>query len=304
MSVSLPIACAIDQYYILPLAVLLESLKRSLRPDVRPVVFLIHNGIPPRAVDALSAIVEIRPVRPTADQLAASPRDDHFPPEASFPLLLAEVLPHLDRVLFLDADLLVLDDLWTLWETSLEHKTLAATVDAAVPFCSSPRGIKGWPELGIPRDAPYFNGGVLLIDLERWRARNVGARVRRYFDGVCQQVDFLHQEALNAALWDDWQPLHPRWNVLASRAGRLFGGLPGDAWKKPGIVHFAGRMKPWRAPVGGPFDAPYRHIMQSVIPTIAPEPTTWRDHCNSLYDRYFRAACYPLERLLWRQRLI
>src|SRR2546430_9309804 len=51
-------------------------------------------------------------------QLSAAPRDLHFPREASFPLLLAEVLPPaLERILFLDADMLVLEDLANLWET-------------------------------------------------------------------------------------------------------------------------------------------------------------------------------------------
>jgi lipopolysaccharide biosynthesis glycosyltransferase len=290
---------------VLPLAVLLESLQRQLRPGYEPILYLIHAGIAEADVTAVSRGVETHSIVPSAAQIAAAPRDPHFPPEASIPLLLAELLPRgLERVLFLDADMLVLDDLANLWETPLEGHVLAAVSDSAVPLCSAPRGVKGWEALGIPREAPYFNGGVLMIDLAQWREREVTRRVRHYFENTHERIDFLHQEALNAVLWDNWKQLDPRWNLLASRAGRPFERSGSEAWRRPGIVHFAGRMKPWRAPIGGPFNTSYQQSLQRVRPLIAPEPPTLRDRLHSLYDRYLRATLYPLEQYLWRQRLI
>lgn len=115
--------------------------------------------------------------------------------------------------------MLVLEDLASLWETPLDQHVLAAAPDTTVPFCSAPRGVKGWQTLGIPREAAYFNCGVLMIHLARWRQREVTRRVHQYLETT---RDFLHQEALNAVLWDDWKPLDSRWNLLASRAeGRM-----------------------------------------------------------------------------------
>ena len=290
---------------MLPLVVLLESLTQHLRPGVEPVLYLIHARMPPGALAAISSKVETHSIVPSEAQLAAAPRSPHFPPEASIPLLLAELLPGgLERVLFLDADMLVLDDVATLWETPLGPHVLAAAPDGAVPFCSAARGVKGWQSLGIPRDAPYFNGGVLMIDLARWRERDVTRRALAYLETTREPIDFLHQEALNAVLWDDWKQLDARWNLLASLAGRTYERAVSEAWRHPGIVHFAGRMKPWRAPIGGPFNAPYQQSLERVLPLITPEPPTLRDRFHSVYDRYLRAALYPLEQYLWRQRLI
>ena len=303
MSVVLPIACAINDRYVLPLAVMLESVKQHLRPGVQPILYLVHSGISRAGLDLISSIVEARPIVPPSADIAAAPHNARLSPEATFPLLLADVLPRtLERVLFLDADLLALDDLWKLWEAPLERHVVAAAFDSAVPLCSSPRGVKQWRSMGIPREAPYFNSGVLLIHLERWRERGVTPRVRQVIESGREPLDFLHQGPLNAVLWNDWQQLDIRWNLPGSSAGRPHGRIPREAWQSPGIVHFAGRMKPWRAPVGGPFNEPYRQVLERVNPK--PEPRTLRDTLQSCYDRYGRAFCYPLERLLWRGRLI
>ena len=198
----------------------------------------------------------------------------------------------------------MLEDLASLWETPLDQRALAAVPDAAVPRCSACRGVKGWRELGIPESAAYFNGGVLLIHLERWRERGVTRRAQHYFDVTRGPVDFLHQEALNAVLWDDWKRLESRWNLLASVAGRSHEHPASDAWNRPGIVHFSGRMKPWRAPVGGPFYAPYLAALERVRPLFSTPPVTLRERFQSVYDRYLRGVLYPFERRLWRQRLL
>ena len=94
------------------------------------------------------------------------------------PLLLGELLPDdVERVLFLDADLLVLDDPTGLLEVDLGGRALAAAVDGAIALCSGPRGVRAWREQGIPAFAPYFNAGVMAISLRDWRERD-GRRPR------------------------------------------------------------------------------------------------------------------------------
>jgi lipopolysaccharide biosynthesis glycosyltransferase len=303
--IKLPIVCAIDQSYVLPLAVMLESLKHHLRDGFLPVLYLMHSGIPRHSLEAISALVETHSIVPSDAQSSASPSDRKFPREASYLLLLSESLPStLERVVFLDADMLVLDDLANLWETPMGSHVLAAAPDSTVPRCSSPRGVKGWRKLGIPPGAAYFNAGVLLIDIARWRERDVTQRVRHYFETTSEPIDFLHQEALNAVLWDDWQPLHSRWNLLASLAGRAYEHPPSEAWRQPGVVHFAGRMKPWRAPIGGPFNRPYRKVLDRLRPHFPSEPPSLHDHLCSLYDRYLRTVFFVAEKYLWRLRVI
>ena len=125
-----PIACAVDHSYVLPLAVMLESLTQHLRPGLHAELYLIHAGLPQSSLSSVSSIIETHSIPLSGAQLSAAPRAPRFPREASAPLLLPELLPpDVERILFLDADMLVLQDLANLWETPLDDHVLAA-----VPF--------------------------------------------------------------------------------------------------------------------------------------------------------------------------
>ena len=79
-------------------------------------------------------------------------------------LYLAELLPaELDKVLYLDGDVIVRHSLLPLWNTNIEEKAVAAAYD-----CSSGR-IEYYNRLKYPFELGYFNAGVLLINLKYWR---------------------------------------------------------------------------------------------------------------------------------------
>lgn len=284
---------------------MLTSLKEHLRPSYRLVLYLVHRGLSENVLASISRLVETHSIVPSPESVAAIPKHSHFPPEAAYPLLLPELLPEtLDRILFLDADLLVLDDLAQLWEIPIGERVLGAAPDAAIPFCCSPRGVKNQGELGISEDALYFNCGVLLIRLAAWRRREVTRRAFGYLRKVGRHVDFLHQEALNAVLWDDWLPLEIRWNLLGSLAGRPYGPLGSANCRNPGIIHFAGRFKPWRAPIGGPFNRQYRTALSQVTQWAPAVKPALLDKLLSLYDRHLRNCLYSCEQALWKRRLL
>jgi len=297
------VASAISKHYLLPFAVLLDSLTQTLRSGHGLVCHLLHRDLDAADLRLLGGLVDLDPIRVGDVRMRDAPYDARFPPVAAFPLLLADVLPHeIQRVLFLDADMLVMDDVGPLWGLTLDGHAIAAAQDGAIPLCSSPRGVKGWRESGIPRETPYFNGGMLLIDLPVWRAHEVTRRVHDYLRRNRGNVDFLHQEALNAVLWRQRLIVDPRWNLLASRAGRPSDRAGSEAWLRPGIVHFSGRVKPWRSLGGGPFQEPYRKVMNRVSVCFPADPPTITDRLQGFYDRRCRDALYRLEEFCWRMR--
>lgn len=161
-------------------------------------------------------------------------------------MIIEEYLPRdLDRVLWLDCDLLILDDLTQLFDQPLHGAVLAAARDPFVARLDSPFGIACWKELGLAGDAPYFNAGVLLIDLNLWRRRQLGGQCLAYLRERGSQVFFSDQEALNAIVGADWVALEDRWNASANRFHSRMQDLQGQP---PSIIHFAGRVKPWNVP--------------------------------------------------------
>jgi lipopolysaccharide biosynthesis glycosyltransferase len=285
------LAAAVNAHYLIPLRVMLSSLTRHLPTHRRAILYLIHIGLSPADLAQVNEIVDTRSIQPTPAQLAAAVRSPRFPLEASFPLLLPDLLPpHLERVLFLDADLLIRADITPLWQTPLPSQILAAAIDQAVRTCGCRRGVKNCPARRIPPSSPYFNCGVLLIDLPRWRQHNVSELARQYLAETGPAADFLHQEALNAVLPNQWLPLDPRWNTHPTA------NLPDAA-----IVHFAGRLKPWRSRAAGPHGLAYHEELARFHMS---ESGSTRDSCIGFYDRNLRSLLYPLERWLWTNRLI
>ena len=286
---------AIDDRYVIPLRVMIASLLERLDSAATPVLHVVQRALSAASREALSDLMDVRYVTPTQSEIELIPKHRTIAAEVGFPMLVPQLLPELERVLFLDADLLVLDDILPLWETPLGGKTLAAVPDPAIGLCSMRRGVVDWQTRGIPAEHPYFNGGVMLIDLDAWRTRAVTSRTLSYMQMHIETADFMHQGPLNATTWDDWLPLDRRWNLSGAFAGRR-----GDtSATNPGIVHFAGRMKPWLAPVGGPFEPAYAATMARL--DLERPPSDLRRRALSFYDRNARDRLHPIERSAWRR---
>jgi lipopolysaccharide biosynthesis glycosyltransferase len=213
------------------------------------------------------------------------------------------------RVLYLDADAVVLRPIEPLWATALDTHVCACSQDLAVPTVASGMAIRGYVELGLGADTPYFNAGVMLIDTARWQAEAVGARAVAYLAEHAKEVNLFDQEALNVALAGRWQRVSYRWNLIASVAGRPFLVVPDEqradyhaSLSEPCIVHFAGTLKPWRNPyLRGRWFEQYREIMRGARPSHVFEPSLGR-LVEAVYDAWLRDITYPVERAIWEAR--
>ena len=92
-----------------------------------------------------------------------------------------------------------------------------ATQDMLVPTLGARFGVASYQELGIDADAEYFNAGIMLIDVARWRSDDIAARALTYLRRYRRRVYFWDQEALNAAMVGNWTKLDARWNWSPDR---------------------------------------------------------------------------------------
>jgi lipopolysaccharide biosynthesis glycosyltransferase len=246
---TLHLACAADSANALPLAAMLRSVAAHLDPESTLRVHAVG--------DRLSAEQRRRVELSIADRAAIEWVDPHalgtqrlpswgrMPPTVYQKLLLADWLPpEIDRALWLDCDLVVLADLAQLWRHPLGDAIVGAVADELVASLGARFGVCAHRELGLdPRDR-YFNAGVLLVDLPRWRAARVSARCFDYLERHRDRLTFWDQEALNAVLAGAWKELGRDWNRNASLRR-----LERPASRTPDrIVHYCGRLKPWLYP--------------------------------------------------------
>ena len=173
----------------------------------------------------------------------------HINRAAYLRLMLDQLLPeNVTKVIYLDTDLLVLDDIETLWHTPLEGKPMAAVPDLGI-LCSKRMVKQKEATLGIPAGDLYFNSGVMVLDLAAWRSHHYG---RQVLEKVAQGAFRHHdQDGLNLVFKDNWQALPLRWNVIPPIFTLPLKVLTHSTWRRkaieaakhPAVFHWAGRYK-------------------------------------------------------------
>lgn len=253
------VVTAADAAYALPLAVMLRSAVEHLAPGASLEAFVLDDGMGEelrrKVRRSLPERLTLHWTAPPAQAWHGLPLWGRMPATTYCKLLMPSVLPEgLSRVLWLDADILVRADLGALWRRDLGEHTILASADPFVRSLSSRFGVAGWRELDLPGDAAYFNAGVMLVDLARWRRDRVTARAEQYLRRFRDRVIFHDQEALNAVLAGAWGPLDGRWNRGVGAA--LLGRADGDE-RAAAILHYSGSLKPWRLRIRSRYQAVY-----------------------------------------------
>ena len=148
-------------------------------------------------------------------------------------IFISELLPDLsDTVLYLDSDTLIVDSIAELFATELNGQPLALAPDAAHPAYKK--------VISLPSDKPYYNTGVALIDLGRWRELKCTERLLDELKRPSVRNPLGDQDIIVRVLNDDIIELDKRWNFL-SQYIMLGTNIT------PAVYHFSGNTmgRPW-----------------------------------------------------------
>lgn len=112
-------------------------------------------------------------------------------------LFVADMVPaDMDRILYLDCDILVCDSLQRLWNTDLQGYALGAVQDAISNTTKA--------TVGLAPEEQYFNSGMLLINLAKWREQNIGGKCFSFIQERNGSVVHHDQGVLNGVLRNQW----------------------------------------------------------------------------------------------------
>ena len=236
-----------DNLYACHLGVMLTSLFSSSAGKTAFTVTVLDGGISRKDVDILTRLAEsyrasISFVAMDRYQFKHYPLSNHIRQAAYYRISVSEIVDSsVRKVLYLDCDIIIKEDITELWDTDINRYSAAAVEE---PYFDRHE------DLLLPADAVYFNSGVLLINLERWRANRIGDKAHAF---ILKHPDVLllhDQDALNAVLYGEWLPLHPKWNLQTD----MFGLCPlssspdqavHEAVAHPAVIHFTTSSKPW-----------------------------------------------------------
>lgn len=246
------VAVAANAAFLMPLAVMLRTIDSAHEPG-GVAVTVIHDGLPAtdreRVAEGLSGL-ELTWLHAPLEKLQGARYPTILTRASLFRLLLPELLPALDRVIYVDIDTLVIDTLRPLWDLDLTGWQAAAVRDAGNPFVAGPGG-PDWRALGLNPDDPYLNSGLLVVALDAWRSDEVSARA---LDMLRKDTfQWGDQDALNVTLRGRWKELPRRWNLQTKDAQGA--GIAWALWREdveravahPAVIHYTEHLKPWHA---------------------------------------------------------
>ena len=268
---SINILVTFDENYIPPFRTMLKSLVLN-NPGETFHIWLLHSTIPAEALHELEEYCAKQGAAMTSlnvkrSMFKNSPISKRYPQEMYYrllaPLLLRESI---NKIIYLDPDILVINSIRPLWETELGDCIFAAASHVGVTGVMNEIN-----RVRLGKEHDYYNSGVMLIDLVK--ARFV-VDMEEIFQCVREHKEELvlpDQDVFNYLYGHQIVPLDDAiWNYDARKYPEYMlrsGGSYDMGWvmQNTVVLHFCGKSKPWKHSQNNRFAALYKHYMQISI---------------------------------------
>lgn len=256
-----------DNNYCVPLYASLNSFFRHNGENHS--ISIIYNNINETNKEKIDTLIKTNNSKCTWIEYSVltkgMPEVEGFP-ESAFARLYLENLPEeLDKVLYVDCDTAFNDNIDDLWNKDISEFYLAAVLDMVKPHFRS--------QIGLPMDALYYNSGLLLINLKKWRKENISKQFSDFIISFKGSVPHNDQGVINAVCKGEILTLKPHYNITTGMLSlnwkeiiqhyslQNFYNEPQfqDAVNNPIIVHFTEGVfgRPWQSKSNHPYKSLY-----------------------------------------------
>lgn len=145
-----------------------------------------------------------------------------FPIASLIRMVIASVLPDINKIIWLDSDILVVDDLWDLFNTPIEGYLLAACKDMNSDDCLKLIGLD---------DGFYVNSGVLVMNLDLIRKQNIENKLLDIISH--KQLSFPDQDTINLVCHNQIVELPKKYNSMQAKYRTPDDKIIHYMWDKP-----------------------------------------------------------------------
>lgn len=256
------ILVTLNQFYIEPLRVMLCSLCES-NPEGRFRVFVVHSTLQENDIQRIGSAVsgercEIVNIYVPYERFQDLPSSKRWPKEACYRIFAAHILPEdLDRVIYLDPDIVVINDLEKFYKIDFKDNFFAACTHMFEPMQSICRA-----RLNMAPKSVYINSGVMLINLEKFRKEQKTEQIYEYVKKNRKRIYLFDQDILNGLYCGKILAVNPLLYNLDERYFKLHNMNPHSKanrvdynWVRENtvIIHFCSKKKPWQPGYKGEF---------------------------------------------------
>lgn len=184
---------------------------------------------------------------------------------------IASLLPSVDKILYLDGDIIVNSDIKELFDADIENYYIGAIPEVFNHHHKE--------RLEIFGDNYYFNAGVLLINSKKWREDNIEEKLFTYALNPEREIVFQDQDILNEVLKYNIKYLPLKWNLqhdaLFTEESYLYHKTErNEAIKAPKLIHYTHKLKPWNPKCTNKYRTLYYEYLKQ---------TPWKNDYNKLF---------------------
>ena len=236
------IMISIDSNYIIPAKVMLKSLSVNVKENLD--VFLLYSRLDDDQIKKFSEFCAekcnaiMHPIYMDTQFFNGLPVNDRFPVEACFRILAPFILPDdIDRILWLDADVIVKDNISGLYEMEMGERAIAAARDQGSPIVIS----ECYKRLKLQNNSVYFNSGVLLFDLNKVRKNWSKDSFYEWINNIQVRLEYPDQDILNLVFEKDCRICSDKWNYQI----KSWTEIKEEDMRNAAVIHYVGPYKPW-----------------------------------------------------------
>ncbi len=254
------ICYSLDSHYTEQLAVSMCSILKNSNEDENINFYILDGGLSVQDktnIDLLKKIknFSIEYIKINQEDFKVCPllkeKDEkyssyHVTLPTYFRFKLPSLLKNIDKILYIDCDVIVRTSLKELFKENLNNKALAMVVDA--------ENKKEAKRLNLKK---YYNAGVMLINLDFWRKNNVEETLFNYAKNNSDKILWQDQDIVNIVLEDRIKNISEKWNFQYF----LYEKIDFKTLSDSSIIHLAGRFKPWLIPFEHPIYDYYYYYM-------------------------------------------
>ncbi|MFC7290001.1 glycosyltransferase family 8 protein [Hirschia litorea] len=255
------IAFGVDARFAPHLAVVLTSVVKNA-PGGNFRFLVLHDGLPQEHKDHLISCAPNQTFEwheiTEAGYLALEGKR-HISRASYYRIAIPDFAPSTaEKVVYLDADIVVTGDIRELWDVDLKGKMVGGVFDPGV----DPVEFAKQYDLS-PRYLGYLNSGILLLDLKQIREKKAFDTVFEIVRDKAGKLEYNDQDAINIAFWNEWTSIDPVWNVQRRMVVRnenkpCFAkdeDMP--THRRPKIIHYTEHNKPWSQDAYHPYTWKY-----------------------------------------------
>lgn len=246
------IACCSNEKLAPMFGVVMTSVGVNVKSD-DVMMYLLHNGLKDKTIKRLNKIAERFHIALELMEINASLLKDcptnkklHYADIMMYArFLLPSMLPDLDKVIYLDCDLVVNGDLKDLWDFDVNGVAVAMAPDHLYKDATTLERLK-------MTNGEYLNSGVIVMNLEYWRKHNVQNRVLSFIEDNGKDLIYFDQDALNVTLQNERRKLPIKYDCTPYHLLRNLDNFPSEIHEEirkaritPTIFHYMGPTKPW-----------------------------------------------------------